>query len=357
MLYCFFRLPVFARWHSHITAICPAGGFFGTVRTLAEYIAFFIGEVMKSNLIISSSVRSIAQLSRLQGLPLQQKINLSQRRIQQFNIEQRGKVYVSFSGGKDSTVLLHLVRSMYPNTQAVFLDTGVEYPEIVSFVNKVENVITLRPKMAFKKVLETYGFPMVSKEVSQKIYEIQHTNSDKLRNKRLNGDQNGNGKLAEKWKYLISEDIKISHNCCNILKKTPAKKYEKESGNHPYIGDMAAESRLRKTNWLLNGCNSFKTQRPTSRPLSFWNETDIWKYITLNSLEVSDIYKTEARTGCMYCLFGCQFDDTDGARRFDRMKTTHPKHYAAAEKMGIISALNLIRPVPDSQAYFYFAET
>ena len=73
------------------------------------------------------------------------------------------KVYVAFSGGKDSTVLLHLVRSIYPEVPAVFSDTGLEYPEIKAFVRSVENVVWLRPKMSFKEVIEKYGYPVVSK--------------------------------------------------------------------------------------------------------------------------------------------------------------------------------------------------
>ena len=76
-------------------------------------------------------------------------------------------VYVSFSGGKDSTVLLHMAREMYPNIKAVFVDTGLEYPEIRDFVKSFDNVDWLRPKMNFKQVIEKYGYPFISKEVSE----------------------------------------------------------------------------------------------------------------------------------------------------------------------------------------------
>lgn len=73
----------------------------------------------------------------------------------------------SFSGGKDSTVLLHIVREMYPNIPAVYCNTGLEYPEITQFVKTFDNVTILKPKMSFFKVCEKYGFPLISKEVSE----------------------------------------------------------------------------------------------------------------------------------------------------------------------------------------------
>ena len=93
---------------------------------------------------------------------------MTETRIRQW-VEEYGEdgVYVSFSGGKDSTVLLHIARQLYPNIQAVFVDTGLEYPEIRSFVKTFDNVVWLKPKMNFRKVIETYGYPFISKETSE----------------------------------------------------------------------------------------------------------------------------------------------------------------------------------------------
>lgn len=106
----------------------------------------------------------------MQGLSLDIKVKKTQQRIKEW-IDHFGKdgVYISFSGGKDSTVLLDIARKMYPNLKAVFVDTGLEYPEIRDFVKTFSNVDWIRPKMTFKKVLEKYGYPFISKEVSNKV--------------------------------------------------------------------------------------------------------------------------------------------------------------------------------------------
>ena len=110
---------------------------------------------------------TISDLYQMQSLPLKAKIRMTENRIQEW-VNEYGEdgVYVSFSGGKDSTVLLHIARRLYPNIKAVFVDTGLEYPEIRSFVKSFENVDWIKPKMTFKQVIEKYGYPFISKEVS-----------------------------------------------------------------------------------------------------------------------------------------------------------------------------------------------
>ena len=85
------------------------------------------------------------------------------------------KTYISFSGGKDSTVLMDLVRRVFPDTPAVFIDTGLEYPEVRKFAMAQPNVTVVKPELTFRQVIEKYGYPLVSKEVAQKIWDARRT--------------------------------------------------------------------------------------------------------------------------------------------------------------------------------------
>jgi len=83
-------------------------------------------------------------------LPLEAKIIKTELRIREFYDHFNGEVYVSFSGGKDSTVLLDIARSLYPDIPAVFFDTGLEYPELKEFVKTIDNVEIRRPNRSFR---------------------------------------------------------------------------------------------------------------------------------------------------------------------------------------------------------------
>ena len=114
--------------------------------------------------------RTLGELQQMQGLPLDIKIKKTQQRICEWYEHYNGDVYVSFSGGKDSTVLLHLARQMFPTIKAVHVNTFLEFPEIEKFVLTFDNVDIINPKMRFVQVINKYGYPMFSKEVSECVY-------------------------------------------------------------------------------------------------------------------------------------------------------------------------------------------
>lgn len=126
---------------------------------------------------MSDPVHDAKRLEELRALPLDRKIQISQTRIIEWYNHYNGNVVVSYSGGKDSTVLLHLVRSVFPNVKAVFSNTGLEYPEIQKQVLSIENVDIIRPSMRFDEVISTYGYPLIGKEVAEAIYYARRIRS------------------------------------------------------------------------------------------------------------------------------------------------------------------------------------
>lgn len=274
----------------------------------------------------------------MQALDLDRKIQVTIARIMEWYEYHNGMVYVAFSGGKDSTVLLDLVRRVYPDVPAVFCDTGLEFPEVRQFAMNTENVVVLRPEMNFRKVIETYGYPIVSKRVADTV-EYGHKPGS-FRWKELHGEIiRSNGTKSEfnceKWCYLLDAPFKVSARCCNIMKKKPMKKYSKETGRVPIIATMADESRSRRSAWMSTGCNAFHKKSPSSQPMSFWTENDVLKYLHTYNIPYASVYGDivpyrggwtttgEHRTGCVFCAFGAHLEKTPN--RFQRLKQTHPK--------------------------------
>lgn len=291
------------------------------------------------------------ELAQKQSLPLNAKIRMSQMRIQQWYNAFDGQVYVSFSGGKDSTVLLHLVRSMFPDVEAVFCDTGLEYPEIRSFAKKQNNITVIKPAMNFRQVILKYGYPVASKEVARKIQYVRK--GSEWAKKFVDGsavDAEGRPsryRVSGRWLKLLNAPFEVSAYCCDIMKKQPMHRFERISGKKPFIGTLACESKIREQAWCRTGCNAFEGKVQKSCPLSFWTENDILTYIRENNLEIASVYgdiietgnyvesfngfipelKTTMcdRTGCMFCMFGCHLEKQPN--RFQRMARTHPKQH------------------------------
>ena len=268
------------------------------------------------------------QLAQRQSLPLDCKISLSYSRIKRWYDQWNGMVYVAFSGGKDSTVLLHLVRSLYPEVPAVFVDTGLEYPEIREFVGSVKNVIVIKPAMNFRRVIEHYGYPLVSKSVADAVRRIRSPGtSQRTKNKALNGDERGSyGKLPNKWRFLLDAPFEISDKCCDVMKMRPVIKYHKKTKRVGIVGTMAADSNKRAAAYLKNGCFVMNKTLPKCTPLAFWKTSDIWQYIKESGIKYCPVYDTGIKnTGCMFCMFGAHLEGNPN--RFERMKITHPKIY------------------------------
>lgn len=293
----------------------------------------------------------ISDLYQMQSLPLDMKIRMTEIRIRGWYEHYGGEIYCSFSGGKDSVVLREIIKNtpgVY-DVPSVFCDTGLEYPQLKAFVKSCENVTIIRPKMTFRQVIEKYGYPVISKEVARRVQyakkavaegrEKNHGYYQKLCG--LAVDKNGQKSQfnCEKWKFLLEAPFNCSSECCTIMKKNPMKQYEKETGRVPAVATMACESRLRKEQWLIHGCNAFDAKRPRSQPMSFWTEQDVLEYIYTRKIPYAqevygDIFidkngkyrTTKAqRTGCVFCMFGCHLEKSPN--RFQQLAVSHPKLY------------------------------
>lgn len=120
------------------------------------------------------SERTRADLQYRQRLPLDIKVAMTRSRIREWiNWYGEEGVYVSFSGGKDSTVLLDIVRKDYPGVPAVFADIPTQYPELKQFAKTFENLVIVKPEINFFQVCEKYGFPFFGKEISNCIHDAK----------------------------------------------------------------------------------------------------------------------------------------------------------------------------------------
>lgn len=307
------------------------------------------------------------ELQMFQNMDLDLKIAKTKIRIQEWYEHWNGSVYISFSGGKDSTVLADLAAQICVNLGnkliLVFSDTGLEYPEIKEFVVKYPEylknkykieveLVVVKPSMSFREVILNEGYPIASKKIARMIRDCQNPTENNKASRNLyltgvkrDGTISKSFKLSKRWIPMIDSKWKVSEKCCDIMKKDPIKNYQKETKMKPIIGTMACESDSRKISWLSSGCNAFNSKNPSSQPISFWTEQDVLKYLKIFEIPYASVYGeileiTEQkddinilkystsgvnRTGCVFCMFGCHLEKSPN--RFEQMNSSHPKLY------------------------------
>ena len=288
------------------------------------------------------------QFSQRKYLPYETKLILSRTRIRELFENWNESVYISYSGGLDSTVLLHMIRKEVGKyVPAVFSNTGLEFPEIVRFARKASGeFVETYPRdndgkrILYRDVILKHGYPLISKEVANIIRKLRHGNlSDRYKNYLLYGDERGKfGKIPEKWKFLIDAPFDTSNKCCDVMKKKPFKEYEKKTGRVPYIGVTQDEGFKRAHKYAKTGCNVYDAKTIKSQPLGFWTRQDVLHYVVENDIEICSVYGDirqtacgkyyttgEQRTGCVFCAFGAHLESEPN--RFQRMQSTHPRLY------------------------------
>ena len=341
-------------------------------------------------------------LKEMQSYPLEMKVSFTKSRIREF--VRKENAYFSFSGGKDSEVLVYLGAQTlkelgYSEMHVAYVNTGLEYLSVRKFVKTfcdyVEEHVGIRiilhelsPEMNFFSVLSEEGYPVISKEVSQCIREARYglANGDgtySYRLEKLNGthkDKNGNLSAYNmpQYKFLLDAPFMISEKCCNITKKDPAKQFEEKTGCAPIMATMACESRLRRSKWINNGCNIFNGERPNSCPMSFWLTNDVLEYIYKNNLPIASAYGSivaeseiegqmdilsylGAYEGCKYCTTGCDrtgcifclFGITQDPERILRLQKMEPKRADYVLGGGEIGKDGLWKPTKKGLGYWF----
>lgn len=229
--------------------------------------------------------------------------------------------YLSFSGGKDSTIVHFLLDMALPgnNIPRVFIDTGIEYLEIRKFVmemaGKDPRFVIIKPSKPIKAILDKYGYPFKSKEHSHLLSCYQHSGFGKSVNQYLKRD--GESKLITcpnslRYQFDQSFKIKIGDKCCLKLKKEPAKKYEKESGRRIAITGMRSEEGGQRKGIkgcvLTDGEGNLKKFHPLIVVSEDWEE----EFVKRNSIPLCALYKEPynfKRTGCKGCPFALNLEE------------------------------------------------
>lgn len=326
------------------------------------------------------NVHTLTDLRQMQSLSLQSKINMTKQRIQAWYEHFDGAVYVSFSGGKDSTVLLHLVREMYSDVPAVFCNTGLEYPEIVKFAKEQSNIEFVRPETSFPRIIDRYGYPIISKDAAKTINEAKRGIASggeccQRAIKKMKGEiKNPKGEKSqfnyEKWAFVLDAPFDVSHKCCIINKEKPLNEYSKRTGRKAILGTMTEESRNRSMSWLKHGCNAWEAREQKSTPMAFWTENDVLLYLKERGIPYASVYgdivESEElpgqmwipgynppnltttkckRTGCIFCGFGCQLEK--GKNRYQMLKETHPALYDYCIRDTTLISKRTGKPHPD----------
>ena len=310
----------------------------------------------------------IASFKAKQMMPFEFKKNYAKIRAQEFYREcsiRDMDCHVSV-GGLDSITLFFFLKSIGISVPAVSV-SSLEDPSIQK-IHKQIGVISLKPAKredgtywTKPKLLQEYGFPVLSKETATKIEVLQNQSpkSATVRHAIITGEtgeyggyqKNSRMRLAKKWLELFAgyeneaegvnyqiAPFKVSAKCCYFLKEKPCTDWAKEHNSAPYLGLMASEGGRRQKALMLHGCNYFGESTIRSAPFAIFNRQDLLRLALELEVPVPTIYGEikkdengllyttgEQRTGCSMCGFGIQMEKRP--HRFDRLRERNPKEW------------------------------
>ena len=238
----------------------------------------------------------------------------------------------AFSGGKDSTVLLHLLLQHKKDIPVIYGNTTIEFPECLRFTKDLAkawklNYHEVKPEVSFWWVVEEYGWPLMGKTFG--VGGVAHKSS----REQFFDDLMQEGRLT--GQYKIQAEVPVSSACCTFLKERPSIKLQKQMGvDCVFLGILASESRQRMFNYLEYGEFYYtKSQKVhKAHPLAVWTDDDIWTYIKKYNLPYAKLYDMgyydefgewicHKRNGCMFCGMDLRFPNN----HLSIMRRTHPK--------------------------------
>lgn len=242
---------------------------------------------------------------------LQDRLQKIKQIINQYGEE---NFYLSFSGGKDSTVLSALVDMALPNNQIprVYANTGIELNMIRDFVfdmaNRDDRIVIIKPSVSIKQMLEKEGYPFKSK-IHSKCVNLYQSDPAKNMWKGYTGQRPQywhTRTCPKKLMYQFTEEnkLRISDLCCVKMKEEPLLKWSKDNDrNIVIIGIMKEEGgRRTQSKCLQFSGKKLKKFQPLVPVTKDWEE---WLISEFN-IKICDIYYPPYnfdRTGCKGCPF------------------------------------------------------
>lgn len=267
-----------------------------------------------------------------------EKVLHAQKVVKQALDKEDVKWAISYSAGRDSTVLSHLMVEQMglKHIAHVMSNTRMEYPETLQMfkvwklwlmergVECHQVFPDLRPKELWPKI----GVPLWSKQVAYKYRKFAASPSDKM-------PAHVPDDLQDKFRQAKKAGLKITEKCCDYLKKKPMKKWDKEHGvTGHFTGVRCTESRSRRLAWITSGALYQAVTHGNmwiANPLAFWSDQDVARYLVENDIKVLRPDTINGGSGCVTCMFGCRSRAQEGTpNAMQDLKTRNPKMWKTA---------------------------
>lgn len=237
----------------------------------------------------------------------------------QYNLE--NNAYLSFSGGKDSTVLHYLLDLAIPGNSIprVYINTGIEYNDVVDYVKTLakqdSRIEVVDSKKNIKKILDEYGYPFKSKEHSLRVEQFNKgSNANFIKKYLRKTDYKGGYVCPKKLLYQFQEKGKYhySNHCCDKLKKKVAVEWQRKNNRTIVLTGMRSDeggNRKKIKDCILT---DKKGNLKKFHPLLVVDENFLNEFIKRNKIRLCKLYYPPfyfKRTGCKGCPYAIDLEE------------------------------------------------